>query len=213
MEGAKHLFTLCDKRHFTPVRNRLLLLWTVWLHHYNTFFSPSISYLTKLAREREEATYHAPHANVVTMAPSPLVRNNVKTWQGHGMHWQKNISIIQLGLLRVDLTKWTIKKHIYLHKKHTFCQHVLWSAACGTSSYKIKNELFSLYKIASLYCGDCASPCDVGWSHSPIILKLLEAGGRGGSWCRFFYVCCLCCLLRCAWSDSWLKILRVLIGF
>jgi hypothetical protein len=30
-------------------------------------------YLTKLARDRE-ATYHAPHANIVTMAPSPLVR-------------------------------------------------------------------------------------------------------------------------------------------
>ena len=129
-----------NKRHFAPVQNRLLLLRTVWLHHYNTFFSLSFLYLTKLAREQEEATYHAPHANVVTMAPSPLVRNHVKTWQGHGMHWQKNISIIQLGLLHVDLTQRTIKKHIYSLKKHTFCQLVLWSAECGTSSYKIKNE-------------------------------------------------------------------------
>jgi len=31
-EGAKHLFSLCEKRHFTPVRNRLRLIRTVRLH-------------------------------------------------------------------------------------------------------------------------------------------------------------------------------------
>jgi hypothetical protein len=28
-EGAKHLFSLCEKRHFSPVRNHILLLRTV----------------------------------------------------------------------------------------------------------------------------------------------------------------------------------------
>jgi hypothetical protein len=69
-------------------------------------------------------TYHAPHPNIVTMAPSPLVRNHVKTWRGHGIHRQKSISV-QLGLVRVDLTQRTIKKHRYSLKKHTFCQHAL----------------------------------------------------------------------------------------
>jgi hypothetical protein len=44
---------------------------------------------------------------------------------------------VQLGLVRVDLTQQTIKKHVYSLKKHTFCQHALRSAACGTSSYNI----------------------------------------------------------------------------
>jgi hypothetical protein len=41
-------------------------------------FLPSIFYLKKLARE-QEATYQAPHADTVTMAPSPIVQNHVKT--------------------------------------------------------------------------------------------------------------------------------------
>jgi hypothetical protein len=121
--------------------------------------------------------YHAPHANMVTMAPSPLVRNMSKHDEDMGYR-QKNISV-QLGLVRVDLTQRTIKKHMYSLKKHTFCQHALWSAAHGTSSYTIKNELLSIKKNASPCCGDCASPCDIGRLHSPIILKPLEADGRG----------------------------------
>jgi hypothetical protein len=39
---------------------------------------------------------------------------------------------------------------------------------------------FNLKKIASPCCGDCAPPCNVGRSHTPIILKPLEADGRGG---------------------------------
>jgi hypothetical protein len=29
LEGTKHLFSLCEKRHFAPVRNRLQLIRTV----------------------------------------------------------------------------------------------------------------------------------------------------------------------------------------
>ncbi len=32
LEGVKHIFSLCEKRHFTPVRNRLWLIRTVQLH-------------------------------------------------------------------------------------------------------------------------------------------------------------------------------------
>jgi hypothetical protein len=31
-EGAKHLFSLCEKRYFAPVQNRLRLIRTVQLH-------------------------------------------------------------------------------------------------------------------------------------------------------------------------------------
>jgi hypothetical protein len=30
-EGAKHLFSLCEKRYFAPFQNRLRLIWTVQL--------------------------------------------------------------------------------------------------------------------------------------------------------------------------------------
>jgi len=43
------------------------------------------------------------------------------------------------------------------------------------------------FKIASPCCGDRAPPCDVGQSHSPINLKLLEAGGRGGMMVLVFF--------------------------
>jgi hypothetical protein len=33
LEGAKHLFSLCEKRHFAPVRNRLRLIRTVRLQY------------------------------------------------------------------------------------------------------------------------------------------------------------------------------------
>ena len=69
-------FSLYEKRHFAPVWYHLLLLRMVRLHN-NNCFSLNIFYLTKLARE-QEATYHAPHTNMVTMAPSPLVQNHVK---------------------------------------------------------------------------------------------------------------------------------------
>ncbi len=32
LEGAKHLFSLCEKRYFAPVRNRLRLIQTERLH-------------------------------------------------------------------------------------------------------------------------------------------------------------------------------------
>ncbi len=83
----------------------------------STFFT-TYFYLTKLVRE-QEATYHASHASMLTMAPSPLVRNHVETWQGHGTHWQKNIGA-QLGLVHINLMQWTIKKHVYSFKKHLF---------------------------------------------------------------------------------------------
>jgi hypothetical protein len=60
---------------------------------------------------------------MVTMAPSPLVRNMSKHDEDMGYR-QKKISV-QLGLVRVDLTQRTIKKHMYSLKKHTFCQHAL----------------------------------------------------------------------------------------
>jgi hypothetical protein len=46
--------------------------------------------------------------------------------------------------------------------------------------------------------GDCASPCDVGRSHSPIILKPLEADGRGGIMVLVFLcvACVVCCVVH-----------------
>jgi hypothetical protein len=36
-EGVKHLISLCEKIHFAPVQNHLLLLQTVQLHHNNLY--------------------------------------------------------------------------------------------------------------------------------------------------------------------------------
>jgi hypothetical protein len=51
LEGATHLFSLCEKRHFTPVRNRLRLIRMVRLHTVledrEYFFSISIFFLIK----------------------------------------------------------------------------------------------------------------------------------------------------------------------
>ena len=51
-EGAKHLFSLCEKRHFAPVQNCLWLLQTVRLQFIQdkkaiTYF-PAFFYLTKV---------------------------------------------------------------------------------------------------------------------------------------------------------------------
>jgi hypothetical protein len=65
----------------------------------------------------------------------------------------------------------------------------------------MKNGLITLWKIASPCCKDRASPWDAGRSHSPINLKLLEAGGQGGSWCQCFL--CVCCLLFVVLCTKW----------
>ncbi len=123
--------TMDDGRRTTDVGRH-----TLNLYYYVIF------YLIKSAREGEEATYHAPHPNILTMAPSPLVRNHVKTWQGHGIHRQKQYQrTAGVSARWFDATN--DKKHRYSLKKNTFCQHALWSAARGTISYKIKKELFS----------------------------------------------------------------------
>ena len=74
--------------------------------------------------------------------PPPLSKIMSKHDEDMGYIGKKNISV-QLWLVRVDSTQRMIKKHVYSLKKHTFCQHARWSAARGTSSYKIKNELLS----------------------------------------------------------------------
>jgi len=57
---------------------------------------------------------------MVTMAPSPLVRKIMSKHDGDmGRIGKKNIPV-QLGLVQVDSTQRTIKKHIYSLKKHFF---------------------------------------------------------------------------------------------
>ena len=99
------------------------------------FFSLSSYYLTKLAREQEAMVWYLPLLSQTwwQWRPPPLVRNHAKTWWGHGRHWRKNICG-KPGLVRVDKTQRTIKKHVYSFKKHTFCQRACWSAACRTKS-------------------------------------------------------------------------------
>ena len=82
----------------------------------------AVKLLTKLARERE-ATYHSPHANMMTMVPSPLVQKIMSKHDKDMGHIGKKNFRVQLGLVRVDSTQRTIKKHVYSLKKHTFCQH------------------------------------------------------------------------------------------
>ena len=77
----------------------------------------AVKLLTKLARE-QEATYHSPHANMVTMAPSPLVQKIMsKHDEDMGRICKKNIRV-QLGLLCVDSMQRTIKS-TYIHLKNT----------------------------------------------------------------------------------------------
>ena len=145
--------------------------------------------------------------------PPPLVRNHAKTWWGHGRHWRKNICG-KPGLVRVDKMQRTIKKHVYsFKKKHTFCQRACWSAACRTKSYKIKNVLISLKKIAPPCFRDRAPPWNIRRSHSPINLKSLEASGRGGSWCRCFFRCCLFCVVGCVVCTTWWLLIHFLYLF
>jgi len=56
----------------------------------------------------DAATDDAPHANMVTMAPSPLVQNHVKNDKDMGNILAKKISV-QLGLVCVDSMQRTIK--------------------------------------------------------------------------------------------------------
>jgi hypothetical protein len=66
-------------------------------------FSLNIFYLTKLARD-QEATYQAPHSNMVTMAPSPLVQNIMSKHDEDMGRICKKIRI-QLGLMHIDSTQ------------------------------------------------------------------------------------------------------------
>jgi hypothetical protein len=143
---------------------------------------------------------------MVTMAPSPFVRNHVKTWRGHGIHRQNNYwRKAGVSVCWFDATNY-IKTHIHL--KNIFlsaCDQL--SAALRTSHYKLKNELIPC-------CGDHSPRCDVGRSHSHNNLKPLEADGRGGVmvsvlfWvCVQLVVCCVvhegtlyCTYLRRTWS-------------
>jgi len=81
------------------------------------------------------------HGDHGALPPCPKIMS--KHDEDMGYIGKKNISV-QLWLVCVDSTQRMIKKHVYSVKKHTFCQHARWSAARGTSSYKIKNELLSL---------------------------------------------------------------------
>jgi len=56
----------------------------------------------------DAATGNAPHANMVTMVPSPLVQNHVKNDKDMGNILAKKISV-QLGLVCVDSMQRTIK--------------------------------------------------------------------------------------------------------
>ena len=61
--------------------------------------------------------------------------------------------------------------------------------------------IFFSLKIASPCCGYRAPPCDVGQSHSPINLKSLKAGGRGGNdgvgvFLRVVCACVVCCVVH-----------------
>ena len=118
---------------------------------------------------------------------------------------QKNICR-QLGLVRIYSTQRPIKTHDNSLQNIPFRKRASPSAACRIIVNKIKNMLISLLKNASPCCRDCAPPCNIWRSHSPINLKLMEAGGPGGSWCRCFFRCaaCMCCWSCCAQSDSWL---------
>ena len=115
---------------------------------------------------------------------------------------KKNI-VVQLGLVRVELTQRKIKKHLCSLKKHTFCQCACWSAARRTSGYKIKNGSISLWKIALPCCRDRAPPCDIGWSHSPINLKMLDDSGRGGGGHNVGVFLCVLLVLFAVLCTKW----------
>jgi len=133
---------------------------------------------------------------------------------------KKNISV-QLGLVRVDFTQRTIKKHVYSLRKHTFCQHALWSAAHGTSSYNkewviitLKNCIAVLrrlcitvrcWAIALTYYFEAAGTMTAGGDHGVCFLMCAACVVCCVVHEVFFYVCCLCWLLCCAArSDNWI---------
>ena len=107
LEDAKHLISLCEKRHFAQVWNRLRLLRTVQLQYIldnkTITFLQSILYFKKLSRESKPPR-HASLANMVTMArPPPLseiMPKHDEDMDGIGEKYFGG----QLGLVRVDST-------------------------------------------------------------------------------------------------------------
>jgi len=141
LECVKHLFSLCEKRHFAPFQNCISFFGQY--DYMTTIFFTKYFYLIKSAREREEAMKYLPrssskHSDHGALPPCPKsCQNMTRTWDTSAKNFD-----VPLGLVGIDLTQRSIKKHRYSLKKHTFYQHALWSAAHGTSSYKIKKELF-----------------------------------------------------------------------
>ena len=112
-EGAKHLFLLCEKRHFAPVQNRFRLLRTVrlqYIRQYDNLFLRSIFYLIKLSRERA-AEYHATLLLETwwPWRPSLLSKFMPKHDEEGGDIGEKQICG-QLRLVRVDLTQRPINR-------------------------------------------------------------------------------------------------------
>ena len=140
LEGAKHLFALCEKRHFEPFRNRISFFGQ---YNYTTIiFFAKYFYLIKSAREREEAMYlprsSSKHSDHGTLPPCPKsCQNMTRTWDTSAKIYQRTAGVSARWFDAMN-----DKKHRYSLQKHTFCQHALWSAVRGTSSYKIKKKLF-----------------------------------------------------------------------
>ena len=106
-----------------------------------TFFTKYF-YFIKSAREREEAMYlprsSSKHSDHGTLPPCPKsCQNMTRTWDTSAKIYQRTAGVSARWFDAMN-----DKKHRYSLQKHTFCQHALWSAVRGTSSYKIKKKLF-----------------------------------------------------------------------
>ena len=109
----------------------------------------------------------------------------------------------QTGLVRVDKTQRTIKKHVYSFKKHTFCQRACWSAACGTKIYKIKNVLISLKKLHRRV-SEILRHRETSGNHThQLIWSRWKPAAGGDHGVGVFFRCCLFCVFGCVVCTTW----------